>query len=57
MVYNMPEFFLQVRAEFKDKGPKIYHFLLEKNDATLNITKVKYTINLQIMYFMDQTKT
>ena len=53
----MPEFFLQVRAEFKDKGPKIYHFLLEKNDATLNITKVKYTINLQIMYFMDQTKT
>ena len=28
-----------------------------KNDVTLNITKVKYTINFQIMPFMVENKT
>ena len=37
--------------KFKDKGPKIPHFH-RKNEVTLNITKVKYTINFQIKPFM-----
>ena len=32
-------------------------FSPKKNDVTLNITKVKYTINFQIMPFMVQNKT
>ena len=36
------------------RGPKIPHFH-QKNDITLNITKVKYTINFQ-MTFMVQNK-
>ena len=34
-----------------------YPIFTEKNDVTLNITKVKYTINFQIIPFMVQNKT
>ena len=40
----------------KDKGHKIPYFP-PKNDVTLNITKVKYTIYFQIIPFMVQNKT
>ena len=32
-------------------------FSPEKNDVTLNITKVKYIINFQIMPLIDQNET
>ena len=32
-------------------------FSPEKDDVTLNITKVKYTMNFQIMPLIDQNKT
>ena len=34
-----------------------YPIFTEKNDVTLNLTKMKYTINFQIMPFMVQNKT
>ena len=35
-------FFCEERFEFKDNGPKMPHFH-QKNDVTLNITKIKNT--------------
>ena len=34
-----------------------YAIFIRKNVVTLNITKVKYTVNFQLMPFTDQNKT
>ena len=45
------------RISIQDKFHEYPIFTTKKNDVTLNIIKVKYTINLQIIPFRAQNKT
>ena len=49
-------FFVSKRLNSRMKVQK-YPIFIEKNDVTLNITKVKNTVIFKIMPFMVQTKT
>ena len=50
-MYNMPGFFVGKGLNSKMKVQK-YPIFIEKNDVTLNITKVKYIRNFQTIPFM-----
>ena len=55
-VYSMSGFFVGKGLNSSIKVQN-YPIFTEKNDVILNVTKVKYTVNFQIMPFMVQNKT